>query len=196
MTAPTDADTRREFRLAALLTGGLAAGFALIAGVSVAVAMPEADTPAPMAAVAAEPAPKTTAPATTVPAPLTAPAVEDPATPLVVPVTLGEFFFAPKALEVPAGRVVRFEVTNPGALPHELLIGDRHAQDEAEKQMAKGGSSETSHSHGADVPSLYLEAGGRGVLEVTFDEPGELLIGCHVPGHWAAGMRGTLTVSR
>lgn len=28
----------------------------------------------------------------------------------------------------------------------------------------------------------------------TFDEPGELLIGCHQPGHWEAGMRGTVTV--
>lgn len=62
--------------------------------------------------------------------------------------------------------------------------------------MAKGGASAASHSHGDEVPSLYLEAGGRGILEVTFDEPTELLIGCHVPGHWAAGMRGTLSVSR
>jgi uncharacterized cupredoxin-like copper-binding protein len=197
MTAPTDADARRELRLAALVMGGLAAGFTVIAGVSVAVAMPESDGPAArvVAAVAADPAPATTAPATTAPAATAAPTVADPSAPLVVSVTLGELFFAPKALEVPAGRPIRFEVTNPGALPHELLIGDRHAQDEAEKQMAKGGAA-ASHSHGDEAPSLYLEAGQRGTLEVTFDEPGELLIGCHVPGHWAAGMRGTLSVSR
>lgn len=197
MTAPTDADARREFRLAALVTGGLAVGFAFIAGVSVAVAMPESD-PA-LSTTAAAPvaaAPPVGAADTDLPPALAGEAaVDDPAAPLVVAVRLGEFFFAPKALEVPAGRLVRFEVSNPGVVPHELLIGDRHVQDDAEKQMAKGGNSSASHSHGTDVPSLYLEAGERGVLEVTFDEPGELLVGCHVPGHWAAGMRGTLTVT-
>jgi plastocyanin len=31
-------------------------------------------------------------------------------------------------------------------------------------------------------------------LGYTFDEPGELLIGCHVDRHYDAGMRGTIVV--
>jgi len=31
-------------------------------------------------------------------------------------------------------------------------------------------------------------------LVYTFDHEGTLIIGCHVPGHYAAGMRGTITV--
>jgi uncharacterized cupredoxin-like copper-binding protein len=28
----------------------------------------------------------------------------------------------------------------------------------------------------------------------TFEDPGDLIFGCHVPGHYAYGMRGTVTV--
>ncbi len=31
-------------------------------------------------------------------------------------------------------------------------------------------------------------------LVYTFDEPGTLLYGCHVPGHYTAGMVGTMTI--
>jgi uncharacterized cupredoxin-like copper-binding protein len=40
-----------------------------------------------------------------------------------------------------------------------------------------------------DVP-----AGGTARLVYTFDQPGMLEYGCHVPGHYAAGMLGTVTV--
>jgi uncharacterized cupredoxin-like copper-binding protein len=41
-----------------------------------------------------------------------------------------------------------------------------------------------------DVP-----AGGAARLVHTFDQPGTLEYGCHVPGHYAAGMLGTITVT-
>jgi uncharacterized cupredoxin-like copper-binding protein len=31
-------------------------------------------------------------------------------------------------------------------------------------------------------------------LTWTFDKPGIVLYGCHVLGHWAAGMKGTIVV--
>ncbi|HEX7173009.1 MAG TPA: hypothetical protein VF365_10425 [Candidatus Limnocylindria bacterium] len=47
------------------------------------------------------------------------------------------------------------------------------------------------------------ESSGRGseifsrlVASHTFDEPGELLIGCHVDGHYDAGMRGTFLAEK
>jgi uncharacterized cupredoxin-like copper-binding protein len=45
--------------------------------------------------------------------------------------------------------------------------------------------------HGDAVPSIYLRPGGSSELTVTFSKKGEVQIGCDVPGHWAAGMRGT-----
>ncbi|MEA2026476.1 MAG: plastocyanin/azurin family copper-binding protein [Chloroflexota bacterium] len=41
---------------------------------------------------------------------------------------------------------------------------------------------------------MSLEPGVSVEVVATFDEAGEMLIGCHVPGHWEAGMRGTITV--
>jgi uncharacterized cupredoxin-like copper-binding protein len=32
-------------------------------------------------------------------------------------------------------------------------------------------------------------------LVYTFDQPGTLEYGCHVPGHYPAGMRGTIVVT-
>ena len=200
MSIPTDAEAGREFRVAARLMAALAVGFFLVGGVTVALASPGATSASRATSVEApppEPAPVAAAPAAVPPGspatPAAAPAA-DPDAPLVVQVELGEFYFAPQRITAPAGRLIRFEVTNPGVVPHEFLIGDRHAQDDAEKEMAKGGAWGKSHSHDGTV-SILLGAGESGVLEATFDEPGELLIGCHVPGHWAAGMKGTFTVT-
>jgi uncharacterized cupredoxin-like copper-binding protein len=48
---------------------------------------------------------------------------------------------------------------------------------------------------------VVIYSGGMGMAasaeeqeRIMGDEPGEMLIGCHVPGHWEAGMRGSLLV--
>ena len=43
--------------------------------------------------------------------------------------------------------------------------------------------------------AVEVAPGETATLVYTFDEPGTLLIGCHVPGHYAAGMKGTITVT-
>ncbi len=43
--------------------------------------------------------------------------------------------------------------------------------------------------------AVEVPAGGSARLVYTFDQPGTLDYGCHVPGHYAAGMRGTITVN-
>ena len=48
-------------------------------------------------------------------------------------------------------------------------------------------------SHGHDN-ALSLKAGETGSLSMTFADAGSLLIGCHEPGHYDAGMKATLTV--
>lgn len=108
---------------------------------------------------------------------------------MVVEVVMDECSYRPRRVQVPAGVPVVLEVVNVGKVDHEIVIGDQHVQDEAEEAMAGGG-----HSHDGDVPSLYLGPGERGTLEVTFEQPGTLLLGCHIPGHWDAGMQGFLDV--
>ena len=210
---PTDHDNTRQVVLAARLFAALTAGFVAVGSVAIAAALAEAGPPpadrgaadraaaASGPAVAPAPAPPTTAtpPAAARPAaaaPGSVPA--DPSAPVVVEVELVEFAFAPRSVTVPAGRPVVLRVANTGAVDHELVIGDAHVQEEAEKAMASaaghaghGGG----HGHQGDVPSILLGPGESGEVAATFTEPGRLLLGCHVPGHWAAGMRGTLTVT-
>ena len=184
MTVHTDAETAREFKLAAAILTAVAIAFAAVGIGAVALELPEEVR----VAASSEPTPR---PATTLPV-VPAPS-QDPNAPLVIKVRMDEFSFSPSRMSAPAGRLIRFEVVNSGVAPHEFLVGDEHAQEEAEREMAKGGAAD-GHSHG-DTLSIYLDAGETGVLETTFEAPVELLVGCHVPGHWAAGMKGTLTVT-
>jgi uncharacterized cupredoxin-like copper-binding protein len=117
------------------------------------------------------------------------------------------FRYRPSSIMVRAGQRVTFEVTNAGKLSHEFILGDRAAQLEHEREMRAdpaGGEMDMDmhahmHMHGAD--SSTADAGGLTVppgqtrrLTWTFDKPGMVLYGCHVLGHWVAGMRGTIVV--
>ena len=188
MAAPTSSETAHEFRSAAWLFAALATAFLIVAG---GVITAEASNTPPAAeaaldAVAGAPPPTVA----TVPKPVD----DGPDDPDVVKVRLGEFNFVPDRLEVPAGRAVRFWVTNPGLVDHELVIGDAHVQEEAAEAMRSGHAGHGGNHHG-DIPAIYLRPGESGEFTATFDERGELLIGCHVPGHWAAGMSGKLVVT-
>jgi uncharacterized cupredoxin-like copper-binding protein len=114
------------------------------------------------------------------------------------------FRYRPAQIMVRAGRRVTFAVTNAGKLPHEFILGDRGTQLDHERQMqaaATGGGHVHAHAHG---PAASATAGATGALTVppgqtrrlswTFDEPGIVLYGCHVLGHWSAGMKGTIVV--
>ena len=58
------------------------------------------------------------------------------------------------------------------------------AAEHAEGELCPGG-----------IPAaVTIEAGETVSVLARLDEPGETLIGCHQPGHWPAGMKGTITV--
>lgn len=100
------------------------------------------------------------------------------------------FAFDPAQIEVAAGETITFTVTNAGQLDHEFLIGDEATQDEHEMEMDDG---ET--GMGSEPNMLALAGGESGELTWTFTQAGPLLFGCHVPGHYQAGMVGALRVS-
>jgi uncharacterized cupredoxin-like copper-binding protein len=109
------------------------------------------------------------------------------------------FRYRPSAIMVRAGHRVTFEVTNTGKLPHEFILGDRASQLDHERQMQTAPADEDMDMH--THMHMHMDAGGLSVppgqtrrLTWTFDEPGIVLYGCHVLGHWAAGMRGTIVV--
>jgi uncharacterized cupredoxin-like copper-binding protein len=103
--------------------------------------------------------------------------------------------FDPGTIAVQQGETIRFLLDNPTAAPHDFTLGDMDAQMHHREEMAAG----MEHAHGDDgeggLPgAVSLEPGESAEVIATFDEPGEILIGCHVPGHWEAGMRGALLV--
>jgi uncharacterized cupredoxin-like copper-binding protein len=97
--------------------------------------------------------------------------------------------FAPEQLTVRAGETIAFEIRNSGAVPHEFFIGTIDEQLEHEREMASGAPMHAEPGQ-IDVPARQTVR-----LVYTFDQPGTLGYGCHVPGHYPAGMRGTITVS-
>jgi len=96
--------------------------------------------------------------------------------------------FAPDPITVKASEEVTFVVTNDGLIVHEFFVGTADEQVEHAAEMAAGGM-----SHGHDN-ALSLKAGESGSLTMTFADAGSLIIGCHEPGHYDAGMVATLTV--
>ena len=101
--------------------------------------------------------------------------------------------FSPDTVDVEAGETVTFVFENVGKIPHDAYVGDAGAQDEHEMEMQE--MDEAGHGdHGAGADAVTVEPGKRGELTHTFEAGDRLLIGCHQPGHYAAGMKVTVNV--
>lgn len=96
----------------------------------------------------------------------------------------------PGAMTVPVGVPVTFVVTNAGATDHEFYLGDEAAQAAHENEMAAMGGMGHDESSG-----IGLEPGETKELTFTFPAAGASLAGCHVNGHYAAGMKATITIT-
>jgi uncharacterized cupredoxin-like copper-binding protein len=99
--------------------------------------------------------------------------------------------FTPSAITAQPGETVRIVARNAGKLDHELVIGDEAAIHEHAEAMKHSGH----HTH-ATGTAIRVKPGESGELVVTFSHPAVLQIACLVPGHYEAGMRGTLIVKR
>jgi uncharacterized cupredoxin-like copper-binding protein len=96
--------------------------------------------------------------------------------------------FDPSSLQVGAGEVVTFVIYNAGENDHEFVLGDETYQNSHQAEMAEG-----HHMMGLDN-AVTLEPGETKELTWEFSEEGEILFGCHEPGHYEGGMVGTIEV--
>lgn len=89
---------------------------------------------------------------------------------------------------VRAGETVRFVVRNEDPIDHELIVGP------AEVHARHATGTEAHHGH---VPGEVSAPAGA-VVSTTyrFTAPGQVVFGCHLPGHWAYGMTGLVEVTR
>jgi uncharacterized cupredoxin-like copper-binding protein len=109
-----------------------------------------------------------------------------------IAIEMRDIAYSPTALTVKKGDTVKFVFTNKGAAAHDAFIGDEAAQAAHEKEMSAMPGMDHG-GHGADA--VTVQPGGTASLEHTFAATGITFVGCHQTGHYAAGMRVTVTVT-
>jgi len=87
--------------------------------------------------------------------------------------------FVPAVVTIQAGETITFEVTTMGPVIHEFMVGPA-----ADVAADKAGTPEI-----ADLGMMQTRS-----LTYTFTGPGPFAYACHVPGHYEAGMNGTIVV--
>jgi uncharacterized cupredoxin-like copper-binding protein len=110
----------------------------------------------------------------------------------VVQVAMFDFGYALDRETVPVGEPVTFRFVNEGQIEHEAMFGSMHQQEEF--ASTDGHGDHGSEGHHGEIAAITLDAATAGEMVMVFDSLGEVLIGCHLPGHWDAGMVATLEV--
>jgi len=104
-----------------------------------------------------------------------------------VRITIHYSSFDPDGLSVEPGETVRFVIENTDPIDHEFILGDQRVQDVHEKG--------TEAHHAPRPGEVSVPAGETVVTTFTFPTNARSLIfGCHLPGHYAFGMHGTVTI--
>lgn len=107
---------------------------------------------------------------------------------------LDDFRFDPSEVTVESGETIRFVVTNPGEVVHEFVLGPEHVQAAHEEAAEMGEMEHGEMDVEGQLAAIELQPGETKEVTVTFEEAGEMLYGCHEPGHYNAGMVGTVIV--
>lgn len=97
--------------------------------------------------------------------------------------------FSPDKLEVREGDTVRFVHRNRGKMRHEFVLGTKKELDEHAALMLKFPTMEHDEPYMA-----HIDAGKNGEIVWTFNRSGEFDFACLIPGHYQAGMVGTVRV--
>jgi uncharacterized cupredoxin-like copper-binding protein len=94
--------------------------------------------------------------------------------------------FSTDEIHVVAGQTVRFVVRNDDPINHEFIVGD------ASVHLRHERGTESAHP---PVPGeVSIGPNDTGVTVYTFERSGRYLFACHLPEHFAFGMRGYVVV--
>lgn len=97
--------------------------------------------------------------------------------------------FTPADLTVRQGETVRFVAHNSGQVLHEMVLGTQAAIAEHAALMKK--LPEMEH---ADANMAHVKPGQSGEIVWQFTRSGRFVFACLQPGHFEAGMAGSITV--
>jgi uncharacterized cupredoxin-like copper-binding protein len=107
-----------------------------------------------------------------------------------VVVTMHHSRFEPATLRVEPGQRVRFVLRNTDPIDHEFILGDTGVQARHERGRERHHHGEVpgerSVAAGQEAATTYAFPAGRDGRPVEF--------ACHLPGHYAYGMHGTVRV--
>jgi plastocyanin len=94
--------------------------------------------------------------------------------------------FNPSQITVPVGVPITITLVNNDPIGHEWIVGD-----DAVQQIHRVG---TELLHPDKPTELVIPAMSSRTTVVTFEQPGALKYICHLPGHEAYGMVGTVVI--
>ncbi|MEA2629867.1 MAG: hypothetical protein QOE66_86, partial [Chloroflexota bacterium] len=132
------------------------------------------------------------------PTPLIVPG--DAASPREVNLITKDDSFLPDTLDLVPGETILLHVINGGLEVHEAVIGDAAVQDAWEIAEAAtvgappGPTPQVSVPPGIAGLRIVVRSGERMDLRWAIPvaaarDPNAWVVGCHIPGHWARGMR-------
>lgn len=115
-----------------------------------------------------------------------------------------DYEFVPAVVDLAPGETVLLHVINAGLVIHEAIVGEASVQDAWEAAEAAAAGAPPGPTPVVSVPvgleglRVVVRSGER--VDVHWTVPadpavvGRLIIGCHIPGHWALGMRAGVRV--
>jgi uncharacterized cupredoxin-like copper-binding protein len=115
-------------------------------------------------------------------------ALAGPAQPRTTSVTIVIHYshFNPSEIAVPVGVPITITLRNDDPIDHEWIVGD----DAVQAKHRTG----TELLHPSIPTELVIPALSTRTTVVTFQQTGQLQYICHLPGHEAYGMVGTVTI--
>jgi uncharacterized cupredoxin-like copper-binding protein len=122
-----------------------------------------------------------------------------PDAPREINVIMRDYLFEPDPIRLVPGETVRFNVVNAGLLAHELVLGGpvvQAAWASAEAAATPPGFTATpppvSLPPGTAGLRVFVESGGFTTVDYAVPLGEQLELACHIPGHLAQGMVGTV----
>jgi uncharacterized cupredoxin-like copper-binding protein len=97
--------------------------------------------------------------------------------------------YSPASVTVKQGETIRFIVKNSGKIKHEMVLGTEKELKEHYELMKK-----TPEMEHADENMVTVPPGESGEIIWQFTKAGKIDFACLIPGHYDAGMKGTVKV--
>ncbi|MFQ5782365.1 MAG: plastocyanin/azurin family copper-binding protein [Nitrosopumilus sp.] len=109
----------------------------------------------------------------------------------IVTINAKEFKFIPSEISINKGKT-KFVLVNNGVGEHELVVYEASKKDIIDKAELAEDEETIEKNILFDIEEIYPEESGE--TDILNLQEGSYVMGCHVPGHYEAGMKGTIEI--